>query len=680
MHVENILWLIPFFPLVTALILRLFGRMMGRRLTGWAACASVFLSFLIAVVGWKALLALEPHARHLHCLLFPWISIGNFYVPVGFTFDPLSAVMALMVGFVGFFIHVYSIGYMSHDDQYPRYFAYLNLFTAMMFILILADNLLLMFVGWEGVGLCSYLLIGFWFKEKANADAGKKAFIVNRIGDFGFLVGIMLLMYIGIQLMGSPNFDYVALKRLAHIIDARGDVHLMSLLTFATLALFVGATGKSAQIPLYVWLPDAMAGPTPVSALIHAATMVTSGVYMIGRLNFLYTLTPFTLEVVAAVGCLTALFAATIGIAQNDIKKVLAYSTVSQLGYMFLAMGVGAYTAGIFHLLTHAFFKGLLFLASGSVIHALSGEQDMRNMGGLRKFLPITYKTFLIGALAIAGIPPLAGFVSKDEILFLTADSGGWGWVLWSVGFITAGLTAFYMFRLIFMTFFGEYRGSDETKSHIHESPAVMTVPLIVLALGSIFMGFLGWPEFLGGGNIIASWLAPVFHSSHGGHHLGEVHEWLLMTASVALAVGGIAAARYLYIRRTDLPAKISTAFPRIYNLLLNKYFVDELYDATVVKGFMKLSNSLAKFDLAVVDGIVNGAGWVVRMLARIKGAFDLLVVDGAVNGVAWVTSRLGGYVQRIQTGQIQQYLALAVAVVFAAAGAWILRVVLNVW
>ncbi|NTU60156.1 MAG: NADH-quinone oxidoreductase subunit L, partial [Deltaproteobacteria bacterium] len=475
------IWLIPFFPMVGALINGLFGRRYGKSVGYTIACGSIFLSFLVTVGSFFALRGLPPEARFYQLRVFEWISSGSASIDLGYLMDPLSCVMCLVVTGVGFLIHVYSIGYMHHDPGHNRFFTYLNLFCFAMLTLVLGSNYLVLFVGWEGVGLCSYLLIGFWFEDAAKAAAGMKAFIVNRIGDFGFLIGMFLIF----QTFGTLDFRTV--MAAAPLKLALGG----TLVTAMTLSLFVGATGKSAQIPLYIWLPDAMAGPTPVSALIHAATMVTAGVYMIGRSNVLYSLAPATMATVATVGAVTALFAGTIGVAQNDIKKVLAYSTVSQLGYMFIAMGVGAYVAGIFHLMTHAFFKACLFLGSGSVIHAMHEEQDIRNMGGLRKYIPYTHWTFLIATVAIAGIPPLAGFFSKDEILW-KAWSGGFK-IQWLLGFLGAGITAFYMFRLVFLTFYGKERIDPHVKEKVHESPFTMTVPLMVLAALSIVGGWLGW-------------------------------------------------------------------------------------------------------------------------------------------------------------------------------------------
>ncbi|HEX2386968.1 MAG TPA: NADH-quinone oxidoreductase subunit L, partial [Candidatus Binatia bacterium] len=479
----NLLRWIPLLPLAGALLNIFFGRRWGKKFAGILASAAVLASFLISI---RVFMLVTPTSV-LRDVVYTWIESEPFKAQVSFQADALTAVMLLVITGIGFLIHVYSTGYMAHDEGEPRYFAYLNLFVFFMSVLVLADNLLLLFLGWEGVGLCSFLLVGFWFEDPANTAAGNKAFIVNRIGDVGFLLG-MLLLFWEMNRLGVPTLDFAGLKEAAARIPP-------DTVVLITLLLFIGATGKSAQIPLYVWLPDAMQGPTPVSALIHAATMVTAGVYMTTRMNFLFTLAPWTLSLIAVVGAATALLAGTIAVAQNDIKRVLAYSTVSQLGYMFLAVGVGGFSAAVFHLFTHAFFKACLFLGAGSVIHAMGGEQDMRKMGGLRRRLPVTYWTYLIAALALAGIPPTAGFFSKDRIL-LEAYAGPHGSiVLWFVGWITAGLTAFYMFRQIFMVFHGTSRAEESVQSHIHESPPAMTVPLIALALGSIAAGWVALPS-----------------------------------------------------------------------------------------------------------------------------------------------------------------------------------------
>jgi len=650
-----LLALVPLAPLAGAAVLGLGGAAIQKRLgkgaVGAIACATVGVSFLVAVAGFVKLLGMAPEARLVGAHLFPWIDVGTLRVDAAFLLDPLSAVMILVVTGIGGLIHVYATGYMHDDEAFWRFFAYLNLFTFAMLTLVLGDSLLLMFVGWEGVGFCSWGLIGFWHKEVANGRAGNKAFIVNRVGDFGFVLGMFLLFW-SLDARGHGTLDFVELRRHAHLLEG-GTFWGWPIATLVTLLLFVGATGKSAQIPLYVWLPDAMAGPTPVSALIHAATMVTAGVYMIARLNFLYAMAPATLAVVAVVGAATALLAATIALAQNDIKRVLAYSTVSQLGYMFLAMGVGAYAAGIFHLMTHAFFKACLFLGSGSVIHAMGGEQDMRKMGGLWSRLPATSKTFLVSTLAIAGIPPLAGFFSKDEILLQTYLARP---ALWTIGLAVAGLTAFYMFRQFFMTFAGECRADHHTQAHLHESPSSMTVPLWILATGAVLAGFLWIPR----ASLFDAWLAPVTAAhGHGGHH--EHPPWGLelglMGGSVLAAAAGILLAWAMYARRAIRPEAFSEALGGLpYRAVLNKWWVDELYELVFVGGLLALCRAAAWFDLHVIDGVVNGAAAVTRGVSRLAGLFDNHVVDGAVNGVAAVTQFTGRRFRNFQSGAITWY------------------------
>ncbi|MGA7622212.1 MAG: NADH-quinone oxidoreductase subunit L, partial [Candidatus Acidiferrales bacterium] len=625
-----------------------------------------FVSFIFSVGAFFQLIAKPQGERLATKILFEWIPAGpyhmldgrlaQFVADWGFQIDPLSAVMILVVTGVGFLIHVYSTGYMAHEGGYYRFFGYLNLFMFAMLILVLANNLLLLFVGWEGVGTCSYLLIGFYFHRKSASDAGKKAFIVNRVGDAGFLLGIFLTS----ALLGTVRFvDLGPALQAGHF--QMGD----PLLTTIALLFFVGATGKSAQIPLYVWLPDAMEGPTPVSALIHAATMVTAGVYMVTRTNAIYQLAPKAMAVVAMIGAVTALFAASIGLLQNDIKKVLAYSTVSQLGYMFLACGVGAFTAGIFHLMTHAFFKGLLFLAAGSVIHALSGEQDMRKMGALSKKIPITYWTMLIATLAIAGIFPFAGFLSKDLILGKTYEKDV---TLWAIGYFTAGMTAFYMFRLIFMTFHGTSRVDHEVEHHIHESPRSMLAPLVILAALSIMGGWISWPEILGGNSHFVHFLEPVVgvahelrpEPAHGpGSRMGEIY---LMLLSEGLVVLGILSAWYLYIKRTELPAKIAKGFGGFYRLVCNKYYVDEMYDALFVNRAKDLGLALGSFDTNVIDGLgVNGAGWMTRFASRLSIWWDTWIVDGSVKLGARIVWALSFPVRLVQAGLVQSYMLFIV-------------------
>ena len=600
------LYLIPVLPLIGFLINGLFIGRMPKPLISLVACGSVGLSLVLSLLLFFELKGLPADARIIGQTLFAWITSGELYVNVGFLLDPLSAVMILVVTGVGFLIHVYSVGYMAHDKGYGRYFAYLNLFTFSMLVLVLADNFLFMFVGWEGVGLCSYLLIGFWYEKKSASDAGKKAFIVNRIGDFGFLLGMFIIFW------NVGSLDFVTVAQQAPTVFVAGG----ALITAACILLFVGATGKSAQIPLYVWLPDAMEGPTPVSALIHAATMVTAGVYMIARSNALFILAPDALFVVAVIGACTALLAATIGLAQNDIKRVLAYSTVSQLGYMFLACGVASFTAGIFHLMTHAFFKALLFLGAGSVIHAMSNQQDMRQMGGLKKYLPVTWLTMLMAALAISGIPGFSGFFSKDEILWKSFSSQYGHPIFWIMGAVTAGLTAFYMFRLVYLTFYGPERMDQKTKSHIHESPKSMTVPLMILAVLSVIGGIVGMPHIFGVTNYFEHWLEPVMaHAAvePAGHVLlpatGNADvELLLMVISVLLAIGGIWFARTIYNKRPELATSLREKMSGIHNVLLNKYYVDEIYGAVIVRPLVYFSLFLWKVvDVVFIDGIING-------------------------------------------------------------------------
>ena len=655
--------LIPLAPLVGAAVLGLGGAALQRRLgkgpIGLIACGTIALSFVLSLVAFVQLLGLEPEHRVPGLLadLFPWIHVGGLHVDIAFGVDPLSAVMILVVTGIGGLIHVYATGYMHDDPGYWRFFAYLNLFTFAMLTLVLGDNLLLMFVGWEGVGFCSWGLIGFWHKELPNTTAGNKAFIVNRVGDFGFVLGIFLLFW-SLAPSGEPTLVF---RELVERVNALRGQFMWGLpvATAVTLLLFVGATGKSAQIPLYVWLPDAMAGPTPVSALIHAATMVTAGVYMIARLNFLFSMAPETLALVAVIGAATALLAATIALAQNDIKRVLAYSTVSQLGYMFLAMGVGAYAAGIFHLMTHAFFKACLFLGAGSVIHAMGGEQDMRKMGGLWSHLPATSRTFLVATLAIAGCPPLAGFFSKDEILWQAWSSTFGSGLLWVVAVLVAGMTAFYMFRQVFMVFFGECRADHETQHHLHESPPVMTVPLWLLAGGAILAGWLGFPHH----SLFEGWLEPVmghYAAATASHaetpNLGL--ELALMAISVAVAFAGFGFAYLMYFRHRLRPETFSDALGGVpYRVVLNKYYVDELYDLVFVRGGLLLCRLIAWFDLHVIDGIVNLSAAIVRGWAWLFGLIDLYIVDGAVNAVANGTYFIGRRVRNVQTGAISAYL-----------------------
>ena len=678
------LWLIPLFPVITAALMLFFGRLLPKPAVSFLCVGSVFLSFVHALGAVRELLAFAPGQRVYQQILFEWVAPGPmpaggslipFIADWGYLLDPLSCVMVLVVTGVGFLIHIYSIGYMGHEGGYYRFFGYMNLFMFSMLTLVLANNLLLLFVGWEGVGLCSYLLIGFYFLKKSASDAGKKAFIVNRVGDTGFLLGIFLIATtfgtIRFTTQGLPDpasFSGIA-QTLAAMLEHGQLAFGAPVLTAIALLLFVGATGKSAQLPLYVWLPDAMEGPTPVSALIHAATMVTAGVYMVARMNTIYQLAPIAMDVVAIVGALTAIFSATMAITQNDIKRVLAYSTISQLGYMFLALGVGAFAAGIFHLMTHAFFKALLFLGAGSVIHALSGEQDMRKMGGMWNAIPATSRPFLVATLAIAGIPPLAGFFSKDEILSSTFAHSAMGsvfLVLWVIGIVTAGITAFYMFRLYFLTFRGLSRGHPELERHIHESPKSMTVPLAVLAFLSIVGGWVALPILWGEENPFAKFLEPVTRSiipeaeaAQAAHHT-LFAEYLLMLVSVGIALLGIWLAYRIYLQFPHLHAKIAASWPRLHKLLVNKYYVDEIYDALFVNRIKDLSTGFGLFDAKVIDGLgVDGSAWTARVFSRLSMWWDKWVVDGLVNFVGKFTQLLSAPIRMFQTGVFSSYAVL---------------------
>ena len=766
----DLIWLIPLLPGTGAALNGVFGiRFFSKRTSGVLACATMAGAFVISVLAFVQLLGLPGESRVHDVTLFTWIppialqtvgAVGSFQIPWTVRLDPLSAMMILVVTGVGFLIHVYSIGYMADESRgsYARYFSYLNLFCFFMLTLVLGSNFLVMFVGWEGVGLCSYLLIGYWYEKKSAADAGKKAFIVNRIGDWGFLIGVFYIFFT----FGTLDFRAVADAVSAMPIESTA----FGTLSLICLLLFIGATGKSAQIPLYVWLPDAMEGPTPVSALIHAATMVTAGVYMVGRNAVLFSHAPMAMEIVAIVGVLTALMAASIGLVQNDIKRVLAYSTVSQLGYMFVAMGVGAFAAGAFHLMTHAFFKALLFLCSGAVIHAMAGEQDMRRMGGLKKHLPVTYVTMLVGTLAIAGIPPLSGFFSKDEILLNAFLNNK---VVWTLAAVTALMTAFYMYRLMSLTFFGAYRGpawetsgpkavyeasvhgvvcpadpfahgqaakNEHEVSHgtadsvrtvaadaghghgghgghggghghgawhgPHEAPRSMTVPLMVLAVGAVVAGLVGIP----GNSAIEHFLEPSFTARHhvaaadmsvaGARHAEPVQaapvrqdeamaatsaaaeaaerdkpeislagEIGLMVFSVFLGVLGIWVALRFYVSRPEISEHLAARFAGAHRVLTNKYYVDEIYGATVVGGTLASANGLWTVDRTVVDGAVNGSGWLTIFTSWVSGLIDKYIVDGLVNFVGWILERSSFVFRRAQTGLIQNYALLMLVGVF---------------
>jgi NADH-quinone oxidoreductase subunit L len=702
------IWIIPLLPIFSAAIMFFVGRKLEKKWVSAFCVGTVVVAFAWACLAvyqytsvWQPAHDNGPYQK----IIYTWLGDGagvtlpgahgpfHFQADAGFLLDPLSAIWLLFVTGVGMLIHIYSIGYMGHEGGYYRFFGYLNLFMFSMLTLVMGNNYAMLFVGWEGVGLCSYLLIGFYFKKHSASTAANKAFIVNRIGDAGFILGMMTLFWY----FGSARFtDITHTLNTSHF--AVGDPWI----TFATLMLFIGACGKSAQLPLYVWLPDAMEGPTPVSALIHAATMVTAGVYMVARANGLFMLAPTSMKTVAIVGAMTAIFAASIGLVQNDIKRVLAYSTVSQLGYMFLALGVGAFAAGVFHVFTHAFFKALLFLGSGSVIHAMSGEQDMRHMGDLAKRIPTTYKTMLVGTLAIAGIPPLAGFFSKDEILWQAYSSHNGGFrVLWGIGFAAALMTAFYMFRLIYLTFWSPSRMSHEAEHHVHESPKSMTGVLVVLAICSICAGWLGIPKALGGTNRFEHFLEPVFAtetvtaaaehelpalSEHaetaaaakaetaetapkpeGKEEHGEAIEYILMGLSVALGfIGWFAAGRFYKKAEKGYVEPIDALSRPAYQLLLNKWYVDEIYDyaftgrlpvGPVRLGVMGLGEASWKFDANVIDGGVNGAGWMTRTIASISKWWDTWIIDGVlVNGPA-ILARLASYpVRLVQWGLVQWY------------------------
>jgi NADH-quinone oxidoreductase subunit L len=632
-----VLILIPLFPFLGFLINASVGRRLPKRVSGALATAALALSFGVALSAVARMLAAAPvdGVRAVQDTVYTWIASGSLHVPFTLRVDPLSSVMILVITGIGTLIHLYSTAYMHDetDSEFARYFSYLNLFAAFMLVLVLATTFPVMFVGWEGVGLCSYLLVGFWFTKQTASDAGKKAFIVNRVGDVGFILGMAAIF----TTFGTLDFQEVAARVAGMPIEAS-----FGILTLTTLLFFLGATGKSAQIPLYIWLPDAMEGPTPVSALIHAATMVTAGVYLIGRNAVLFSHAPITLEVVAVIGCLTALMAGTIGLVQNDIKRVLAYSTVSQLGYMFLAMGVGAFGAGIFHLYTHAFFKALLFLGSGAVIHALHGEQDMRHMGGLRRELPVTYWTFLMATLAISGVPLFSGFFSKDEILAETFAHGHV--VLWAVGLFTAFLTAIYMFRLVYMTFFGERRtpatadagahghaaaGHGHAASgHLHDAPPAMAIALVILAVGAVAAGYVGLPNaVVSGGNRIDAFLEPSFHApvaagvdvaaepAQEESSTSSGVELALMGLSTLVALGGIGVATIFFLQRPDRADAVAARFSGLHRLLEHKYYVDELYGAVIVRPITRLSTTLLwrGVDAGLIDGTVNATGLVVR-------------------------------------------------------------------
>ena len=625
----NLIWLIPLIPLMGAAVLLTLGRLMPKAAIQLLAPGTILATFLLSLGA-----VMESGGKSQEVILYEWLPKVDW----GFLLDPLSSVMILIVTGIGFLIHVYAVGYMNHEGGYYRFFGYMNLFVFFMLTLVLANNYVLLFAGWEGVGLASYLLIGFYFSKKSAGDAAKKAFLFNRVGDAGFILGMFCV------------------TSLTHGSLAFRDLHGLTagpVLSAAAALLFLGATGKSAQLPLFVWLPDAMEGPTPVSALIHAATMVTAGVYMVARSNAIYTLAPEVSFAIAVIGALTAIVAASIAIVQTDIKRVLAYSTVSQLGFMFMAAGVGAYWVAVFHLMTHAFFKALLFLGAGSVIHGLNGEQDMRRMGGLHKEMPITFWTMAIASLSIAGVPLLAGFFSKDEILFFTFLSAK---SVFAVGLVTAFLTAFYMSRMMFLTFLGEQRNH----AHAHESLLVMTAPLMILAVGSVVSGWIGGP--------LERWLEPVLHTSHAPEEGGL--KYLVMGFSVVAAGAGILLARYFYISRPELPAQARIAFGPLTKLADNKWYFDDLYDALFVHGLgMKGGALLGSFDRQFVDGGINGAGLITRFASHLSIWFDTWIVDGLVRLTGLVTKAAGYPIRMAQTGYVQSYAMWIIAAAAAALG-----------
>lgn len=635
--------LIPILPLVAFLINILFGRSYIKNNAHWIAILGVAGSFIIAVQTMFDVL----NGRTFNQDVYSWIVSGNFKVSIGFMIDQLTAIMLIVVTSISLLVHIYSVGYMHGDGGYYRFFSYLSLFTFSMLMLVMGNNLLQLYFGWEAVGLCSYFLIGFWFDKKSASDAGKKAFIVNRFGDFGFGLGVMMLFI----MLGSLHYTEI----FAKLDTLKGQTIAIcgmnvDLITLIALLLFCGAVGKSAQLPLHVWLPDAMEGPTPVSALIHAATMVTAGVFMVARFNPLFSMSETAMNVVALTGGITSLFAATIALVQNDIKRIVAYSTVSQLGYMFLACGVGAYGAGIFHLYTHAYFKALLFLGAGSVMHAMSGELDIQKMGGLKKHMPLTYWTFLIASFSIAGIPGLAGFFSKDEILWMAYNGGYVGKIVWLIGTLVAALTAFYSFRVIFLAFHGSFRGTHEQAHHLHESPKAMTVPLVILAVGAVAAGWVGIPEVLGGHNGIGHFFEPVLgHPKVSG---GHDEEWMVMAISVTGAIFGICLAFLFYVLKPELPIRMGEKFKSVYKVLWNKYYFDELYDFIIVRP--------AKWTATVI----------------LMGFTDAKIIEGIVNGVPKSIAGFGERLRKLQSGNLQHYaisiafgLFLILTIAFIAAG-----------
>ena len=621
--------LIPVLPLAAFVINIIFGKFFFKEKSHWIAILAVFGSFVLSVITFAEVAA----GKTINYDAFSWIVSGSFNVSFGLLIDQLTAIMLIVVTSVSLLVHVYSVGYMHGDKGYYRFFSYLSLFTFSMLMLVTANNLLQLYFGWEAVGLCSYFLIGFWYEKKSAADAGKKAFIVNRFGDFGFGLGVIMIFLF----IGAINYTDI----FANISTLQGKTitmlgHDFDLITVIALLLFCGAVGKSAQIPLHVWLPDAMEGPTPVSALIHAATMVTAGVFMVARFNPVFSLSEVAMNTVAITGAVTSLFAATIALVQNDIKRIIAYSTVSQLGYMFLACGVGAYGAGVFHLFTHAYFKALLFLGAGSVMHAMGGELDIQKMGGLRKYMPVTFWTFLIASLSIAGVPGLAGFFSKDEILWLAYNGGAVGKTVWLMGTLVAGLTAFYSFRIIYLAFFGKFRGTHEQEHHLHESPTSMTLPLVVLAIGALAAGWIGIPALLGGNNWVGHFFEPVLGHPHV--HGTHAEEWMVVGRSIAVAFTGILISTIFYLWKPQIPVLIGEKFKGVYTTLWNKYYVDEFYDRI----------------------IVQPAFWIAKNV--LVGITDAKIIEGIVNGVPKLIGSFGEKLRKLQTGYVQHY-ALSMAI-----------------
>lgn len=611
---ENYYILILLFPLAGFLFNIIIGRFVSPKIVSWAGVLSILGSLIVALFA----IAQVFSGKTIEYNIYTWILSDDLKVSFGYLIDQLTVVMLFVVCFVGWLIHIYSVGYMHGDPGYPRYFAYLNLFVFSMLMLVMGNNLVMLYFGWEAVGLCSYFLIGFWYHKKTASDAGKKAFIVNRIGDFGFALGIFLL-FINVYALNYTDIFSKILGLQGHTLNIFG--WNIDLITLIALLLFCGAVGKSAQIPLHVWLPDAMEGPTPVSALIHAATMVTAGVFMVARLNPIYGMSEIALAVVAITGAVTSFFAATIALVQRDMKRIIAYSTISQIGYMFIGCGMAAYGAGIFHLYTHAFFKALLFMGAGSVMHAMAGELDIYKMGGLRKKMPITYITFLIASLTIAGIPGFSGFFSKDEILWAAfASAKPYGKFIWLLGTITAALTAFYTFRILFVAFHGKFRGTPEEFNHVHESPSIMTVPLIVLAIGSVIVGYFSIPHFLE--PVIPK---PVFTAPHE-------HEKLVMTMSIIAGVAGIVIAGYIYIVKSTVSERLAKTFSGVYKVLWNKYYVDELYSFLFVKPTL----------------------WIAEKF--IERFADIKIIEGIVNGIPKLIYKTGLLIRPVQTGQLQQY------------------------